>query len=121
MFVVDKVQNALNDHGKGGLRGSWIHILGVAYKKDIDDVRESPALDIIQLLERRGARLTYSDPYVPQVRSTPRSSVQTRPLLPVPIVLVIVTDHSGFDYKGLLQSALLIVDTRNALKGIGIG
>src|SRR5439155_5995995 len=67
MFVVDKVQNALNEHRKA-VKGSHIHILGVAYKKDIDDVRESPALDIIQLLERRGARLTYSDPHVPDVR-----------------------------------------------------
>ena len=62
-FVVDKIQNALNDHGKP-VKGSHIHILGVAYKKNIDDVRESPALDIMLLLKRRGARLTYSDPYV---------------------------------------------------------
>ena len=63
-FVVDKIQNALNDHSKP-LKGSHVHILGVAYKRDIDDVRESPALDIILLLERRGARVTYSDPFVP--------------------------------------------------------
>src|SRR4051794_38685330 len=67
MFVVDKIQNALNDQGKP-VKGSRIHILGVAYKKNIDDVRESPALDIIQLLERRGAKLSYSDPHVAHVR-----------------------------------------------------
>src|ERR1700736_4306541 len=66
-FVTDKIQNALNDHSKP-VKGSHIHILGVAYKKDIDDMRESPALDIMLLLKRRGARLTYSDPHVPHVR-----------------------------------------------------
>src|SRR5438045_8301900 len=63
-FVVDKIQNALNEHSKS-VKGSHIHILGVAYKRDIDDVRESPALDIMLLLQRRGARLTSSDPHVP--------------------------------------------------------
>ena len=66
-FVVDKIQNALNDHSKP-LKGSHVHILGVAYKRNIDDVRESPALDIILLLERRGARVTYSDPFVSTLR-----------------------------------------------------
>src|SRR6202011_6037638 len=66
-FVVSKIQNALNDHSKP-VKGSRVHILGVAYKKNIDDMRESPALDIMQLLERRGAKLTYSDPHVPHVR-----------------------------------------------------
>ena len=66
-FVVDKVQNALNDHAKP-VKGSHVHVLGVAYKRNIDDVRESPALDIILLLEKRGARVTYSDPYVPAIR-----------------------------------------------------
>src|SRR4051795_1392125 len=67
LFVVDKVANALNDHSKP-VRGSRIHVLGVAYKKDIDDVRESPALDIIQLLERRGGKMSYSDPHAPSLR-----------------------------------------------------
>ena len=65
-FVVDKIQNALNDQTKP-LRGSHVHILGVAYKRDIDDVRESPALDIIHLLNQRGAKVTYSDPFVPSL------------------------------------------------------
>src|SRR5208282_4453541 len=66
-FVVDKIQNALNEHAKP-VKGSHVHVLGVAYKKNIDDVRESPALDIMLLLKRRGARLTYSDPYVPHLQ-----------------------------------------------------
>src|SRR4051812_9788074 len=65
-FVVDKVQNALNEHTKP-LKGSHVHILGMAYKKDIDDVRESPALDILHLLKQRGAKMTYSDPFVPSI------------------------------------------------------
>ncbi len=67
-FVVDKIQNALNEHSKP-LKGSRVHVLGVAYKRDIDDVRESPALDIIHLLGKRGAKVTYSDPFVPQLRA----------------------------------------------------
>src|SRR5271154_7157998 len=67
-FVVDKIQNALNDHTKP-LKGSHVHVLGVAYKRDIDDVRESPALDIIHLLGKRGAKVTYSDPFVPALRA----------------------------------------------------
>ena len=67
-FVVDKIQNALNDHAKP-VKGSRVHVMGVAYKRDIDDVRESPALDIIQLLGKRGAEVTYSDPFVPQLHA----------------------------------------------------
>src|SRR5712692_7677984 len=117
LFVVDKVQNALNEHSKS-VKGSRIHVLGVAYKKDIDDVRESPALDIIQLLERRGARLTYSGPYVPQVRFESKELCSDEAAIARADCVVIVTDHSGFDYKAIVESALLIVDTRNALKGM---
>jgi len=117
LFVVDKVQNALNDHGKP-VRGSRIHILGVAYKKDIDDVRESPALDIIQLLERRGAKLTYSDPHVPHLRFDSKELCSDEASMAKADCVVIVTDHSGFDYQTLIEKAPLIVDTRNALKGV---
>ena len=116
-FVVDKIQNALNDQSKP-LKGSHIHILGVAYKRNIDDVRESPALDIILLLERRGARITYSDPFVPQLRldhhalvSEDAANASARA-----DCVVVVTDHSAFDYAGVVENAKLIVDTRNALK-----
>jgi UDP-N-acetyl-D-glucosamine dehydrogenase len=116
-FVLDKIQNALNDHGKP-LKGSHIHILGVAYKRNIDDVRESPALDIILLLERRGARVTYSDPFVPRVRLDGRELEAEEPMTMAARAdcVVIVTDHTAFDYPGIVKTARLIVDTRNALK-----
>jgi UDP-N-acetyl-D-glucosamine dehydrogenase len=117
MFVVDKVQNALNEHGKS-VKGAKIHILGVAYKKDIDDMRESPALDIIQLLARLGAKLSYSDPHVPQVRFEGLELGSDEPAMAKADCVVIVTDHSGFDYKALVGTTPLIVDTRNALKGV---
>jgi UDP-N-acetyl-D-glucosamine dehydrogenase len=117
-YVVDKIQNALNEHGKA-LKGAHVHILGVAYKKDIDDVRESPALDVMHLLARRRARVTYSDPYVPEVNSDV-FKLRSEPLdeiAPRADCLVIITDHSAFDYARILDRAQLIVDTRNALKG----
>ena len=117
LFIVDKVQNALNDRSKA-VKGSHIHVLGVAYKRDIDDVRESPALDIIQLLDRLGAKLTYSDPYVPHIRFDGLQLCSDEAALAKADCVVIVTDHSGFDYKGLVDKAPLIVDTRNALKGL---
>jgi UDP-N-acetyl-D-glucosamine dehydrogenase len=116
-FVTDKIQNALNDHAKP-LKGSHVHILGVAYKRDIDDVRESPALDIIHLLERRGARVTYSDPFVPSVRLEGRElrAEDASAMAAQADCVVIVTDHAAFDYPAIVQNARLIVDTRNALK-----
>jgi UDP-N-acetyl-D-glucosamine dehydrogenase len=120
-FVVDKIQNALNDHSKP-LKGSRVHVLGVAYKRDIDDVRESPALDIIHLLEKRGAQVSYSDPFVPRLRAdgflhhdmeaidADRGAAQAD-------CVVVVTDHKAFNYAPIVESAPLIVDTRNALKG----
>ena len=119
-FVVDKIQNALNDHAKA-LKGSRVHILGVAYKREIDDVRESPALDIIHLLDKRGAKVTYSDPFVPHLRAdgvTPAmSSLDPETGAEKADCVVIVTDHRSFDYTRILERAKLIVDTRNALKG----
>ena len=116
-FVVDKIQNALNDHSKP-LKGSHVHILGVAYKRNIDDVRESPALDIILLLERRGARVTYSDPFVPIVRLDHRELTAQDALAMSSSAdcVVVVTDHAAFDYAAIVERATLIVDTRNALK-----
>jgi len=113
-FVVDKVQNALNDQSKA-LRGSHVHILGVAYKRDIDDVRESPALDIMHLLTKRGARITYSDPYIPTLRLEDEQ-LQSSDSISEADCVVIVTDHAAFDYADLVSKARLIVDTRNALK-----
>ena len=119
-FVVDKIQNALNDHSKP-LRGSYIHIAGVAYKKNIDDVRESPALDIIHLLTHRGAKVTFSDPYVPSIRiehGEPMHAVDLMSYAAESDCVVIVTDHAGLPYAELVERSKLIVDTRNALKGI---
>jgi len=117
-FVVDKIQNALNDHTKP-LKGSKVHLMGVAYKRDIDDVRESPALDIIHLLGKRGAKVSFSDPYVPQIHS---EGIELKASADGHAAsadcVVIVTDHKAFDYPTLVKKAKLIVDTRNALKGI---
>jgi UDP-N-acetyl-D-glucosamine dehydrogenase len=120
-FVVDKIQNALNDHAKP-LKGSHVHVLGVAYKRDIDDVRESPALDIIHLLGKRGAKVTYSDPFVPKLRGdgilpSDMEAVDPETAAAQADCVVIVTDHKKFDYPRLVDRAKLIVDTRNALKG----
>jgi len=117
-FVVDKVQNALNDAGKP-LKGSHVHVLGVAYKRDIDDVRESPALDMMLLMERKGARVTYSDPYVPTLRLCDRDlqSGDTLALSAEADCVLVATDHGSFDYPEILHNARLIIDTRNALRG----
>jgi UDP-N-acetyl-D-glucosamine dehydrogenase len=117
-FVADKVQNALNEASKP-VKGSKIHVMGVAYKRDIDDMRESPALDVMMLLQRRGGIVTYSDPYVAclhlegvDLESLPESTAADADCV------VIVTDHTAFDYAGLVERSRLIVDTRNALKGM---
>ena len=118
-FVVDKIQNALNDHSKS-VKGSKIHILGVAYKKNIDDVRESPALDIIHLLKQRGATVTYSDPYVSDLRHEGQDmvSINVAEGCRAADCAVVVTDHKDFVFGEVVEASKLIVDTRNALKGI---
>ena len=117
-FVADKVQNALNDHAKP-VKGSHVHVLGVAYKRDIDDVRESPALDIIHLLLQRGAKVTYSDPFVPSCRIDGHGVLEAQDLMSSAAAadcVVCVTDHTGTDYQAVLEASKLIVDTRNAFK-----
>ena len=118
-FVLDKIQNALNDCCKP-VRGSHVHILGTAYKRDINDVRESPALDIIVLLRRRGAHVTYSDAYVPHldVGGVTLKSQDLLSSVEAADCVVIVTDHRNVDYKQVLERSKLVVDTRNALKGV---
>jgi UDP-N-acetyl-D-glucosamine dehydrogenase len=117
-FVVEKVQNALNDCGKP-VKGSRIHILGVSYKKDIDDFRESPALDVMVLLKQRGAILSYTDPYIPAI-ALDGIDLQSAPddALINADCAVIITNHSLFDYSSIVSKASLVVDTRNACKGI---
>ncbi len=114
---MDKVQDALNDAGKP-VKGSKVHVMGVAYKRDIDDLRESPALDVILLLRQRKAIVSYSDPYVPVLRLDGfELAAQPEEAAADADCVVIVTDHTAFDYKALVQRSRLIVDTRNALKG----
>ncbi len=117
-FVVGKVQSALNHHAKA-VKGSRVHVVGVAYKRNIDDMRESPALDIILLLKKLGAEVSYSDPYVPALKldGIDLKSQEAQTSASQADCVVIITDHSDFDYSGLLESAKLIVDTRNAMKG----
>ena len=96
-----------------------MHVLGVAYKRDIDDVRESPAIDMMLLLERKGARVTYSDPFVPTLNlcDSELHSGDSLALSEKADCVLIATDHSSFDYPGILTKAQLIVDARNAFKG----
>jgi UDP-N-acetyl-D-glucosamine dehydrogenase len=117
-YVVQRVSDALNSVKKP-INGSRIHLFGVAYKKDVGDVRESPALDIIELLVRRGAEVTYTDPYVPtlshgghDLESVPFDRAIASPY----DCAVVATDHRAFDYARIAALPLL-VDTRNALKG----
>ncbi len=115
-FVVQKIQNALNDHAKP-LKNSKVLVVGMSYKRDIDDVRESPALDVMLLLERHGAIVSFTDPHVPVVRLGGREvkSVGEEEAANADCV-VIITDHSSFDYTKLVDRSKLIVDSRNALK-----
>ena len=118
-FIVNKIQNALNQR-KLAVNGAHIHLVGVAYKRDISDMRESPALDIIGLLERLGAQVTYSDPYVPSVQLA-SGAMAASPLEPNAAAadcVVIVTDHRSIDYPALVEQSKLIVDSRNALRDI---
>jgi UDP-N-acetyl-D-glucosamine dehydrogenase len=115
-YVVEKVADALNDERKA-VNGSRVLVVGVAYKRDIDDVRESPALDVMRLLEELGADVSYHDPYVPTFREDGiehRSVDLTDARLKECDAVVIVTDHTSIDYQKLVNRVALIVDTRNA-------
>ena len=117
-YVVDRVAEALNSNRRS-LNGSRIHVFGVAYKRDVTDMRESPALDILELLKRRGADVSYTDPYVPELRHG-NLDLQSMPEATAASGAdcgVIITDHQVFDYKAIVDNFPLIVDTRNALKG----
>jgi UDP-N-acetyl-D-glucosamine dehydrogenase len=120
--VVERIAQALNERRKP-LKGSKIHLLGVAYKKDVSDTRESPALDVIALLDQAGASVSYSDPFVPRISL---DSMKLRSQGPTPARLkradavVILTDHTDFDYRTIVKSSTLVVDTRNAVANAGI-
>jgi len=122
-YVVDRTIEALNDRGKA-IRGAKILVLGVAYKKDVDDQRESPSLKIIQILQRKGAQVSYHDPYVPHCfghRDYPDldlwSEELNESLLRKMDAVIVATDHSVYDFDWIVTQASLIIDTRNAIRG----
>jgi UDP-N-acetyl-D-glucosamine dehydrogenase len=117
MFWVRKLSEALNGQGKA-VQGASVLVLGVAYKRDVEDIRESPALDIIRLLEGQGARVSYFDPHVPRFREDGqefRSIELTPEAVAAADCVMVVTDHSAVDYRMIKRHARLIVDTRNAI------
>ncbi|HEY2382481.1 MAG TPA: nucleotide sugar dehydrogenase [Terriglobia bacterium] len=122
--VIEKVAAALNDRSRS-IRGAKVLLLGVAYKKDVDDVRESPALEVMKLLKERGAELSYSDPYIPKLhkmREYDFSYMASVPLTEETLtdkdVVLITTDHSNIDYQWVVDHSSLVVDTRNATKHV---
>jgi len=120
-FVVSKAQDALNDHKKA-INGSQILVLGAAYKPDIDDLRESPALDVIHLLKQKGAVVSYHDPRITTIKHDSwslKSVTDLKKAMREADLVVIVTNHSTYDYKAILADAKLILDTRNALGDAG--
>jgi UDP-N-acetyl-D-glucosamine dehydrogenase len=122
-IVVRKVAQALNDEKKA-VNGSRILVLGVAYKKNIDDMRESPALDVIRLLETQGASVFYHDPYVPKFREDGHEHISvalTDKEIAAADAVVIVTDHSSVDYQRVVSLAAVVVDTRNATARLAKG
>ncbi len=120
--VVDAVASALNQRERS-LKGARVLVLGVAYKKDVDDLRESPSLKIMELLSKRGAKVDYNDPYFPQLhkmRHYDFSSMKSVPLNPQTLTaydcVIIATDHTSYDYSAILDAAKLVVDTRNVTR-----
>lgn len=117
-FVVDKVTDALNNDGKA-VRNARIHVLGVAYKRDVNDVRESPSLHVIKMLLDKGAKVTYSDPFAPTIREDGMelNEVPVRQALEAGTdCVVLLTDHTAFNYPEIVHLAPVIIDTRNALR-----
>jgi len=120
-YVVNLVQDALNDRSKS-LKDSSILVLGVAYKPDVDDLRESPALDVIGLLEQKGAKVSYHDPYIPDLKRDGCDLTSVADLhesLKNADCVVILTNHSIYDYPAILRASKIIVDTRNAIGALG--
>jgi UDP-N-acetyl-D-glucosamine dehydrogenase len=125
-YVVQRTMEALNARGKA-MKGARILVLGLAYKKDVDDMRESPSVRIIELLQERGAHVVYHDPHVPRV---PRMRQHHLDMVSVPLTddalasadaVLVATDHSSVDYARVVERAALVVDTRNACRGVKVG
>ena len=122
-YVLDRIARNLNLRKKS-INGSRVVVLGVAYKRDIADVRESPALDCISLLQRAGAKVYYNDPYVPQIRFDEHHKIDmkstkiTAQLIKSSDLVVVVTDHTSYDYQWIVDNAQAVFDTRNATKKV---
>jgi UDP-N-acetyl-D-glucosamine dehydrogenase len=131
-YVVERVTDALNDRGKP-LKGSKVLLLGMAYKKDVDDLRESPGLRLLELLLHKGAAVEYNDPHIPQLHTdaVPHAGghaalhLTSQPLTPGLLraqdCVLVVTDHSAYDWDWVVEHARLVVDTRNATAGVRQG
>ena len=122
--VVDAIAAALNENKKA-LKGAKLLVLGVAYKKDVDDLRESPTLKIMQLLQQRGAHIDYNDPYFPQLHKMRHYNYEHMKSVPLNShtlsgydAVIIATDHSSYDYAAIVEAAKLIIDTRNATRRV---
>jgi UDP-N-acetyl-D-glucosamine dehydrogenase len=118
-YVVGRILEALNDRGKT-LKGSQVLVLGAAYKPDVDDVRESPALDVIALLKKKGALVSYHDPHIAEIHHEAegwqmQSIEDVMAGVRAADAVVIVTDHKAYDYRSILAAAKFVFDTRNAL------
>jgi UDP-N-acetyl-D-glucosamine dehydrogenase len=123
-YVVDRLTSALNDKGKS-VKGSKVLVLGVAYKKDVDDVRESPALEIMEILQDKGADLQYHDPFIPKLHKMRKydfSYMSSTPLgdgvLSSFDAVLVTTDHTGIDYQWIVDNAQIVVDSRNATRAV---
>jgi UDP-N-acetyl-D-glucosamine dehydrogenase len=123
-FVVRKVADALNDEARA-LRGSRVLVLGVAYKRDVDDLRESPALEILRLLQEKGAEVAYHDPHCPVIADDGHTPLKGLPMTSRPLThallresdaVVVVTDHSDVDYQRVADAARLVVDGRGVMR-----
>ena len=126
-FVVRKVADALNDQGKP-VKGSKIALLGMAYKKDVDDPRESPGFELMDLLQKKGALVSYNDPHIPvlpPMRHYPHLAMASQPLTAEYLAdqdcVLIATDHTAYDWSWVLAHAPLVIDTRNATRGVSLG
>ncbi len=125
-YVINRLAQALNDHRKP-IRGSKILVLGLAYKKDVDDIRESPSIELIELLRERGAKVDYNDPHVPRTHKGREHDLRMKsvPLTASSLkkydAVLIATDHSAYDYKMIVQHSKLVVDTRNATVKVRTG
>jgi UDP-N-acetyl-D-glucosamine dehydrogenase len=125
-YVIGKIADALNEKGKS-IKGSKILVLGLAYKKDVDDLRESPSIILIEQLEHRGAKVDYNDPHIPTTHKQREHDLKKKSVSLIPAnlkkydVVVISTDHTVYDYNLIVRHAKVIVDTRNATKNVTKG